>query len=68
MEDKTESAYKVSSITIPSLTLESGVNLEDVELAYERTGNPKGPVILVCHALTGNHIVKGTSDERGCGK
>ncbi|NMH68918.1 homoserine O-acetyltransferase [Bacillus sp. RO3] len=57
--------YEVNSITIPSLTLESGVTLSNVELSYERTGNHEGPSILVCHALTGNHIVKGTTEDRG---
>ncbi|PFA67393.1 homoserine O-acetyltransferase [Bacillus sp. AFS015802] len=58
-------SYEVSSITIPSLTLESGKTLQNVQLAYERTGNKGGPVILICHALTGTHIVKGTSEDRG---
>ena len=58
-------SYEVSSITIPSLTLESGTTLQHVNLSYERTGNKEGPVILVCHALTGTHIVKGTSEDRG---
>ncbi|MCC5802122.1 homoserine O-acetyltransferase MetX [Rossellomorea vietnamensis] len=58
-------SYEVSSITIPSLTLESGTTLHNVNLAYERTGHKEGPVILVCHALTGTHIVKGTSEDRG---
>ncbi|WP_201716010.1 homoserine O-acetyltransferase MetX [Rossellomorea arthrocnemi] len=58
-------SYEVSSITIPSLALESGTTLQNVNLAYERTGNKEGPVILICHALTGTHIVKGTSEDRG---
>ncbi|MCA1061348.1 homoserine O-acetyltransferase [Rossellomorea aquimaris] len=58
-------SYEVSSITIPSLTLESGITLKNVNLAYERTGNKDGPVILVCHALTGTHIVTGTREDRG---
>ena len=60
-----EAPYEVSSITIPSLTLESGKTLPNVHLSYERTGNKEGPTILVCHALTGTHIVKGTSEDRG---
>ncbi|BCB05670.1 homoserine O-acetyltransferase MetX [Bacillus sp. KH172YL63] len=58
-------AYEVSSISLPSLTLESGTTLRNVDLAYERTGNKEGPVILVCHALTGTHIVKGTDECPG---
>ncbi|MGR3765820.1 homoserine O-acetyltransferase MetX [Rossellomorea sp. NS-SX7] len=57
--------YDVNSITIPSLTLECGSTLENVELAYEKTGKECGPVILICHALTGNHFVKGTPDNKG---
>lgn len=57
--------YEVGSIAIPSLTLESGTTLKHVDLTYERTGNKEGPTILVCHALTGTHIVKGTSEDRG---
>ncbi|WP_064093053.1 homoserine O-acetyltransferase MetX [Rossellomorea aquimaris] len=56
---------EINTIAIPSLSLECGNTLQDVELIYERTGNTKGPVILVCHALTGNHIVKGTDEEKG---
>ncbi|WP_175990269.1 homoserine O-acetyltransferase [Bacillus sp. Marseille-Q1617] len=57
--------YEVNSITIPSLTLECGSTLEQVELAYERIGRKDGPVILICHALTGNHLVKGTPGSIG---
>jgi homoserine O-acetyltransferase/O-succinyltransferase len=57
--------YEVNSITIPSLTLECGSTLEQVELVYERIGRTEGPVILICHALTGNHLVKGTPDCKG---
>jgi homoserine O-acetyltransferase/O-succinyltransferase len=57
--------YEVNSITIPSLTLECGDTLEQVELVCERIGNTKGPVVLICHALTGNHLVKGTPDFKG---
>jgi homoserine O-acetyltransferase/O-succinyltransferase len=57
--------YEVNSITIPTLTLESGETLKGVELAYEKTGSANGPVILICHALTGNHIVKGTPGKNG---
>jgi homoserine O-acetyltransferase/O-succinyltransferase len=57
--------YEVNSITIPTLTLECGDTLEQVELVYERIGNTEGPVVLICHALTGNHLVKGTPDCKG---
>ncbi|XKE94205.1 homoserine O-acetyltransferase [Metaplanococcus flavidus] len=50
---------------IGSLVLESGQVLERVELAYERCGNPSGPVILVCHALTGDQHAVGSEENPG---
>lgn len=47
------------------LLLESGELLGDVELAYERVGPRQAPVILVCHALTGNHQAVGTEENPG---
>ncbi|MFD2209859.1 homoserine O-acetyltransferase [Virgibacillus halophilus] len=47
------------------MNLESGVLLEDVILQYERAGLCDGPVVLVCHALTGNHATTGTEDIPG---
>jgi homoserine O-acetyltransferase len=52
-------------VNIGSLQLESGKQLDDVELAYEAAGNTKGPVILVCHALTGSHHAVGTKADPG---
>ncbi len=57
--------YELNTVTLPSLVLENGETLRNVRLPYERTGNQSGPVILVCHALTGTHIVKGTSEDKG---
>ncbi|MCA1055335.1 homoserine O-acetyltransferase [Rossellomorea aquimaris] len=57
--------YELNSIVIPALTLESGEVLKEVELVYERTGRKGGPVVLICHALTGNHLVKGTVGNEG---
>ncbi|MYL69565.1 homoserine O-acetyltransferase [Halobacillus litoralis] len=53
------------SISIGTFTFESGEVLSDVELAYERYGPTNAPVILVCHALTGNQLAVGSRDERG---
>lgn len=49
-------------VEIGSLTLESGVVLGNVQLAYERKGRLDRPIVLVCHALTGSHATVG-SDE-----
>ncbi|MCQ6267258.1 homoserine O-acetyltransferase [Fictibacillus sp. WQ 8-8] len=40
---------------IGELTLESGKELKDVHIAYQRIGAANAPAIFVCHALTGNH-------------
>ncbi|MDQ0352265.1 homoserine O-acetyltransferase [Alkalibacillus filiformis] len=52
-------------VVIPNFTLESGYTFKEVELVYEKAGNNEGPVILVCHALTGNHKTVGTGGEPG---
>ena len=36
------------------LRLECGAELFDAEIAYEQYGSPDNPVILLCHALSGN--------------
>ncbi|GAA0450822.1 homoserine O-acetyltransferase MetX [Alkalibacillus silvisoli] len=55
----------VGKVVIPNFTLESGYILDEVELVFERAGLEQSPVILVCHALTGNHCTVGTEDEPG---
>jgi homoserine O-acetyltransferase len=43
----------VDALTLPApVVLESGARLERVEVAYESVGD--GPVVFVCHALTGD--------------
>ncbi|MCC5921574.1 MAG: homoserine O-acetyltransferase [Cyclobacteriaceae bacterium] len=39
-------------------TLESGEKLATQEIAYRLFGNPKGKVVWICHALTGNQYVE----------
>lgn len=55
----------MTSVSIGNLVLESGEVLENAELAFERTGNEGGPVVLVCHALTGDQCAVGTADLPG---
>ncbi len=62
---KLESNYEQGMIKIGDLQLESGKILQDVEIAYERTGPVKAPIILVCHALTGNQYAVGHQDNIG---
>ncbi|WP_347548938.1 homoserine O-acetyltransferase [Pseudalkalibacillus hwajinpoensis] len=59
-----ETRYEDSHVSIGSFVLESGEELPHVELAYERVGPSDAPVILVCHALTGNQFTIG-EDEPG---
>ena len=57
------------TVAIGNLELESGQVLEGAELAYERSGNPDGPAVLICHALTGDQYAVGTDEVPGwwCG-
>ncbi|MCP3741509.1 homoserine O-acetyltransferase [Rossellomorea sp. BNER] len=56
---------ETGKVFIGNLALESGEELEEVELAYERCGADGAPVILVCHALTGSQYAVGTDEEPG---
>ncbi|MBT2569325.1 homoserine O-acetyltransferase [Planococcus sp. ISL-110] len=55
----------MKTVSIGSLTLDSTETLNDVELAYERHGDQKAPVVLVCHALTGDQYAVGTEENPG---
>lgn len=52
-------------VSIGPFRLTSGEKLEKVSLYYERIGPVDAPVILVCHALTGNHLAVGTKENPG---
>jgi homoserine O-acetyltransferase/O-succinyltransferase len=60
-----QAIYQTGSIGIGDLRLESGNYLRSVELSFEMAGRMTGPVVLVCHALTGSHISVGTEDQPG---
>lgn len=55
----------MTTVSIGELTLESNEKLAEVELAYERVGNPAAPAVLVCHALTGDQYAAGTQQNPG---
>ena len=55
----------IGSVGIGNFHTESGDLLEQVELSYESYGPSGAPVVLVCHALTGNQYAVGTSEEPG---
>lgn len=52
-------------VVIDDLRLENNRLLEQVVARFEWAGNRKGPIILVCHALTGNEETVGTQEKPG---
>jgi len=58
--------YKeTNKIEIGPLLLENGESIPVVSMQYERVGPVNAPIILVCHALTGNHLAVGSEDQPG---
>ncbi|WP_096155062.1 homoserine O-acetyltransferase MetX [Bacillus sp. FJAT-45066] len=60
-----EKHYEVSKVSIGDLQLDCGDILSNVEVAYEHVGNLEGEVIIVCHALSGNHLSVGSEKKPG---
>ncbi len=56
---------EIGTVEIGSLTLESGIVLDQVHLAYEWARKDHAPTILVCHALTGNQHTIGNVTQSG---
>ncbi|WP_042221311.1 homoserine O-acetyltransferase MetX [Oceanobacillus manasiensis] len=65
MTNSQKTIPKTGEIAIGTLLLTSGELLEDVSLHYEISGPEGAPVILVCHALTGNQHTIGTDHQPG---
>ncbi len=65
LNNPTRSKQNNHTISIGPFTFESGETLDDVQLAYERFGPDGAPVVLVCHALTGNQYAIGSDQEPG---
>ncbi len=63
--NNTATRMQTGSISIGPFQTESGDTIADVTMAYERSGPADAPVILVCHALTGNHLAIGTETNPG---
>ncbi|MBH0230457.1 homoserine O-acetyltransferase [Halobacillus yeomjeoni] len=59
------SLYTRAAVDIGEMELESGARLEHVEMSFERVGPASAPVILICHALTGNQMAAGTEQSPG---
>lgn len=60
-----ETLVETGIVEIGSLTLESGVVLDQVHLAYEWAKKEDAPTVLVCHALTGSHKAIGNEAQPG---
>lgn len=60
-----ETMAEYGEIPLDSFTTEQGITIPDVRIAFERVGNKENPVVLVCHALTGNQYAVGTNDQPG---
>ncbi|GAB0226864.1 hypothetical protein JPSP7_17600 [Staphylococcus pseudintermedius] len=57
--------YRVDTLALGAFTTESGETIENLKLQYEYVGYPGQPLVVVCHALTGNHLTYGTEDNPG---
>lgn len=60
-----ETLVETGIIQIGNLTLESGLVLDQVHLAYEWSRKENAPTVLVCHALTGNERAIGSAEKPG---
>lgn len=65
MKVEVESQRTGGTVNIGDMELESGEILKNVELAFERAGDTRAPVILICHALTGSQEAIGIPEEPG---
>lgn len=57
--------YTVETLNLGPFTTESGEMIDNLQLRYEHVGYAGQPLVVVCHALTGNHLTYGTDDEPG---
>lgn len=57
--------YTVDTLELGPYTTESGETILNLKLRYEHVGYEGQPLVLVCHALTGNHLTYGTDDNPG---
>lgn len=65
MTNSQKIAPTVDEVKIGPMVLTSGEILEEVTLRYEISGPVGAPVILICHALTGNHLAIGNKTNPG---
>ena len=57
--------YTVDTLELGPFTTESGETISNLKLRYEHVGLAGQPLVVVCHALTGNHLTYGTSENPG---
>ncbi|UEX90119.1 homoserine O-acetyltransferase MetX [Staphylococcus ratti] len=57
--------YTVDTLHLGKFTTESGETIQNLQLKYEHVGHRGQPLVLVCHALTGNHLTYGTEKKPG---
>ena len=48
--------YTVNTLELGEFITESGETIDHLRLRYEHVGLPGQPLVVVCHALTGNHL------------
>lgn len=57
--------YTVDTLELGPFITESGEEIQNLQLRYEHVGYKGQPLVVVCHALTGNHLTYGTDEEPG---
>src|SRR5699024_4455833 len=57
--------YTVDTLELVPFTTESGETISNLKLRYEHVALKGQPLVVVCHALTGNHLTYGTGDNPG---
>lgn len=57
--------YRVDTLELGTFTTESGETINNLKLRYEHVGYKGQPLVVVCHALTGNHLTYGTDEKHG---
>ncbi len=57
--------YTVDTLNLGNLLQNLGKSSDNLRLRYEHVGYHGQPLVVVCHALTGNHLTYGTDDYPG---
>ncbi|HHW7746903.1 TPA: homoserine O-acetyltransferase MetX [Staphylococcus aureus] len=57
--------YTVDTLNLGEFITESGEIIDNLRLRYEHVGYHGQPLVVICHALTGNHLTYGTDEQPG---